>query len=121
MNQATKQVIVDTTSLDAYLAHKQIDRVHLVKIDTEGGEADAFRGARRLLSRLRPLIICEVLDLVTRSWGYAAADIMTLLRTYDYEWFDILADGSQRPHQPKEEYMEVKNYLAVPREKRTLL
>jgi len=121
IDHPTVQVNVDTTSLDAYLDRRKIDRVDLMKIDTEGGEVDAFRGADRLLSRFRPLIICEVLDMVTRSWGYAASDIMGLVRAYDYEWFDILADGSAQPHQPREEYMGVKNYLAVPREKIALL
>ena len=121
IDQATKQVTVDATTLDGYLDRKRIDRIDLMKIDTEGGEVDVFRGADKLLSRIRPLIICEVLDLVTRAWGYAATDIMKLLRTYDYEWFDILADGSPRPHHPKQEYVEVRNYLAVPREKRALL
>ncbi len=121
INHPTEQVKVDTTSLDAYLDRKKIDRVDLMKIDTEGGEVDAFRGANRLLSQLRPLIICEVLDLVTRSWGYPASDIMKLVRTYDYEWFEILPDGTTQPHHPKEEYMGAKNYLAVPREKETLL
>jgi len=121
IDHATKQVMVDTTTLDAYLGRKQIDRVDLMKIDTEGGEVDAFRGADRLLSRIRPLIICEVLDLVTRSWGYAAADIMSLLRTYDYEWFDVLSDGSLTPHLSRMEYPEVRNYVAVPREKQDRL
>jgi len=117
INHPTKQIKVDTTSLDTYLARKQIDRVDLMKIDTEGGEVDAFRGADRLLSRVRPLIICEVLDLVTRSWGYAAADIMSLLRRYHYEWFDILPDGKLVPHHPRQAYPDGRNYLAVPREK----
>jgi FkbM family methyltransferase len=121
LDQVTEQVKVETISIDEYLAREKIETVDLVKIDTEGGEMDAFRGADLLLGRIRPLIICEVLDLVTRSWGYAASDIMKLLRTYDYEWFDILRDGSPRPHQPKEEYSEVKNYLAVPREKQDRL
>lgn len=118
IDHVTEQVTVDTTSLDAYLGREGIDRVDLMKIDTEGGEVEAFRGADRLLSRFRPLIICEVLDLVTRAWGYAAADIMNLLRTYDYEWFDILSDGSLTPHLPRMEYPEVRNYLALPCEKR---
>jgi len=121
IDHPTKQVTVETMSLDAYLRREHIDSVDLVKIDTEGGELDAFRGADRLLSRTRPLIICEVLDLVTRSWGHPASDIMKLLRTYDYEWFDVLADGSTLPHYPREEYLGVKNYLAVPREKKALL
>jgi FkbM family methyltransferase len=118
IDQATERVMVDTTSLDAYFRRKQIDGVDLVKIDTEGGELETFRGAVWLLSHLRPLIICEVLDLVTRTWGYAAVEIMGLLQKYDYEWFDILPDGSVLPHRIREEYPEVRNYLAVPREKR---
>jgi FkbM family methyltransferase len=121
IDHPTEQVKVDTTSLDAYLDRKKIDRVDLMKIDTEGGEVDAFRGSHRLLSQLRPLIICEVLDLVTRAWGYPASDIMKVVRTYDYEWFDILPDGSIQPHEPREEYMGAKNYLAAPREKLALL
>ena len=121
IDHPTKRVIVDTISLDAYLDRKQIDRVDLLKIDTEGGEVEAFRGADRLLRGFRPVIICEVLDLVTRAWGYAAAEIMSLLQTYDYEWFDILSDGSTARHCPREEYPEVRNYLAVPREKQATL
>jgi FkbM family methyltransferase len=113
-----KKIEVDTTSLDGYLDRKHIDTVDLMKIDVEGGEAETFRGADRLLSRLRPSIICEVLDRVTRPWGYPACEIISLLRTYDYEWFDILSDGSLTPHLPRMEYPEVRNYLAVPREKR---
>jgi hypothetical protein len=100
------------------LGRKHIDNVDLIKIDVEGGEAETFRGADRLLGHLRPSIICEVLDRVTRPWGYPAREIISQLRTYDYEWFDILPDGSLAPHPPRMEYPEVRNYLAVPREKR---
>lgn len=121
IDHPTKQVIVDTTSLDTYLYRKQIDSVDLVKIDTEGGEFESFRGADRLLSWCRPLIICEVLDLVTRAWGYAAAEIIEFLRAYNYEWFDILPDGRLFPHRLREKYPEVRNYLAVPVEKKASL
>jgi FkbM family methyltransferase len=117
IDHLTEQVTVRTISLDAYLDTNQIDRVDLLKIDTEGGELEAFRGADRLLRRYRPVIICEVLDLVTHAWGYAAAEIIGLLRSHDYEWFDILSDGSLVHYCPKREYPEGRNYLAVPREK----
>jgi len=116
INHPTTQVTVDSTTLDTYLEQNQIDRVDLVKIDTEGGEVAVFRGADRMLGRFRPVIICEVLDLVTRAWGYAAADIMSLLRTYDYDWFDILSDGKLVSHSPRREYPEVRNYVAIPRD-----
>ena len=113
----TKQIAVETTSFDAYLDQHRIETVDFVKIDAEGGELEAFRGAKHLLTALRPVVICEVLDLVTRGWGYAAKDIMSLLRSYGYEWFDVAADGSLRPHVPREEYVDVRNFVAVPAEK----
>jgi FkbM family methyltransferase len=115
------EVMVETIPLDAYLIQKQIGKVDFMKIDTEGGEVEAFRGAHALLSDSRPFIICEVLDQVTRAWGYPAAEIMSLLRGYDFEWFDILSDGSLLQHSPKKEYPEGRNYLAVPREKQSFL
>jgi FkbM family methyltransferase len=118
VDHAVKQIDVDTISLDGYLDRKHIDNVDLMKIDVEGGEAETFRGADRLLGRLRPSIICEVLDRVTRPWGYPAYEIISQLRAYDYDWFDILSNGTLTPHLPRMEYPDVKNYLAVPREKR---
>jgi FkbM family methyltransferase len=115
------QTTVETISLDAYLNRKRTASVDLLKIDVEGGEVAAFRGADHLLSHVRPLIICEVLDRVTQPWGYPASDIMNMLRAYGYEWSDILSDGSLLPHRPKGEYMDARNYLAVPQEKQALL
>jgi len=116
-----KEVMVDTISLDAYLLEKLITRVDFVKIDTEGGEVQAFRGAHGLLSHSRPLIICEVLDQVTRAWGYPAAEIMSYLQGYDYKWYDIVSNGALSPHRHQKDYTEGRNYLAVPREKQQLL
>jgi len=121
INHPTRQVTVDTITLDSYLKHAGLERADLMKIDTEGGEVDVFRGARRLLSEFRPIVICEVLDLVTRGWGYPASQIVASLRAYDYEWFDILPDGSLSPHRARDKYPEGRNYLAVPREKRASL
>lgn len=110
-------VRVEITTIDKYLALTGRRTVDIVKIDTEGAELQILKGAETLLRKLRPLIICEVLDPCTLPWGYPARDIITSLQTSDYEWFDILPSGSVLPHQPKSEYPEVKNYLAAPCEK----
>ena len=39
------------------------------------------------------------------------------LRKRGYKWFEFLQDGSLRPHIRREDYLEVRNYLAVPEEK----
>jgi FkbM family methyltransferase len=118
VDHPVKQVEVETTALDEYLKYSHTDLVDLVKIDAEGGEIEIFRGADRLLSCLRPLVICEVLDKVTAQWGYPACEIVSWLKTYDYEWFDILQNGCLLPHRLRKEYPDVRNYLAAPREKK---
>jgi FkbM family methyltransferase len=108
---------VDGICLDQYLATNGIAKVDLMKVDIEGAELDAFRGARHMLEVVRPLIICEVLDWVTRSWGYPARATVESLNRLDYQWFDFCEDGSLAGHAERDEYSEVRNYLAVPREK----
>jgi FkbM family methyltransferase len=118
VNHPVQQVAVQTMALDEYLRRNRIDKVDLMKVDAEGSEIQIFNGAKTLLSCLRPVVICEVLDKVTRPWGYPAREIVERLRAYDYVWFEILPDGSLLPHHPKNEYPEeVRNFLAVPHEK----
>jgi FkbM family methyltransferase len=112
-----RRVTVESVSLDEYCAEQQVARVDLLKIDVEGGELEAFDGAGRLLEVMRPLIIAEVLDWVTRPRGYAARDIVRRLAALDYTWFDFTPGGGIAPHVPAAEYPDVRNYLAVPREK----
>jgi FkbM family methyltransferase len=112
----TEPVRVEATTIDSYLALRGVKGVDFVKIDTEGAEIQIFQGAEKLLTEMRPLIICEVLDQSTRPWGYPARDIVDKLRRHCYEWFDILRDGSVCHHTPQMDYPNVKNYLAVPTE-----
>lgn len=121
VDQPVQQVVVQTIALDEYLNRNQIDKVDLMKVDAEGAEIQIFNGAKTLLSRYRPLVICEVLDKVTLPWGYPAHRIVEHLQAYEYGWFEILPDGSLRPHQPRNEYPEGRNFLAVPHEKQKAL
>ncbi len=117
-DEPVKPVAIQKTTIDKYLARTATKAVDLVKVDTEGAELEIFRGAHRLLGDLRPLVLCEVLDQSTRPWGYPAREIVTRLQAYDYQWFDIRPDGSLVGHRVRDEYPEVRNYLAVPREKK---
>jgi len=118
---ALEEIVVETISLDQHCRHHEIDRVDLVKIDTEGAEIEVLEGARGILSSCRPFIICEVLDQVTRAWGYDAREIVSWLAHCGYAWFDFHPHGTVTPHTQKRDYPEVKNYLAVPAEKLALL
>jgi FkbM family methyltransferase len=112
-----RETSVPGISVDQYFATNRIANVDLMKLDIEGGELDAFRGARHMLEVVRPLIICELLDLVTRPWGYPASEIVKVLSRLDYQWFDFGENGTLTVHAERDEYLDVRNYLAVPREK----
>jgi FkbM family methyltransferase len=116
-----RKIRVETATLDDYCSENGIRQVDLIKIDVEGGEMEVFKGALRVLAESRPLLICEVLDWVTRPWGYEARDLVEYLEERGYEWFDFAADGRIMPHARRQAYPEIKNYLAVPREKRVLV
>ena len=96
------RMVVDTVGLDAYCRNVGIERVDFLKVDVEGGELELFRGAQDVLTRARPVILCEVLDWVTRPWGYEASEIVQRLQVLGYEWFDVADDGSIRRHRQTE-------------------
>ncbi len=114
---SVEPVQVETIGFDEYVSARSIQRIDLLKLDTEGCELEVLGGCRQVLTSIRPIIICEVLDWVTRPWGYAARDIVSHVQGYDYKWFDFRPDGSLFEHVVKDAYPEVKNYLAVPSER----
>ena len=111
------KINVRAVSLDQYISDTKIERVDVMKLDVEGGELEALYGAEALFEKFRPILICEVLDQTTQVWGYPAREIISLLAGAGYLWFETAADGSLIPHEIRVEYPEVKNYVAVPREK----
>lgn len=108
---------VDTIRLDDYVSQLQLKRVDLVKLDVEGGERDVLQGASLVLTKFRPIFICEVLDAATIAWGYKAREIMLKFQSFHFNWFDIRLDGSIVRHEIRDHYPDIRNYVAVPKEK----
>jgi FkbM family methyltransferase len=81
-HSGTKTSEVDQISLDSFLA-QEIDpsrSVDVLKIDVEGYELEVLKGARALIVRHHPLIICEIEQ--RHNAGYA--EIFALLRAAGY-------------------------------------
>lgn len=116
-DDAVKQIRTTTVSPDEYLAESSLGRVDIVKLDIEGGEREALRGSSSLLARYRPIFICEVLDAATEPWGYPAREIVSEFLRHEFIWFGFQPGGRLLPHHIQDNYSEVKNFLAVPREK----
>lgn len=74
---------VEVLPLDALL-----DRCDLVKIDTDGGEADVLWGARELLGNHAPALVFEVTNSGLCRRGAGLATLLELLAQHDYTLFE---------------------------------
>lgn len=80
---------VETTTiitLDQYVEQQGITNIKLIKIDIEGAELLCLKGASGVLSGAnRPIIIFECSEQHCERFNYTAADIIYLLKDFDYE------------------------------------
>lgn len=86
--EAIKHVPVQVVPLDQFVAEQGIDQVNLIKLDTERTEHEVLGGARELLQRDHPDIICEV-------WPDAGNQdqLEDVLRPLGYRFFHLLPEG----------------------------
>lgn len=115
--EPTQRVRVTVSTLDACLEREKMERVDFVKLDVEGGEMEVLKGAAGLLARRpRPFLLCEVQEIRTRPWGYAAREIIEFLRSRGYRWFAPQLEGSLMPV-PVDQVEFDGNFVAVPDER----
>lgn len=77
---------VDCTTLDQFVNENQVNKVHFMKIDTEGWELYILRGAKDLILRDRPVILMEFNATNMRQCNVTQIEIENFLRSMNYEW-----------------------------------
>lgn len=93
----TRTIRVPMWRLDNYLAQHGVGHVDFVKMDVEGGERDALRGAEQLFQRDRPVLLCEIEETRIRPWGYEPREIFDLVAAWNYRWFAVARGGELVP------------------------
>jgi hypothetical protein len=90
-------------TLDDILHSEHVERVDVIKVDTDGAEPAVLRGAERTLLRDRPSIIVELFGEGLRRRGATAGTVADLLEGAGYELFipDLEAVRRWRARPPR--------------------
>ena len=75
----------ETTTLDSYFAENSISQFDLLKMDIEGAELNALKGAMGVLEKFKPYIVLEVCEYTCKRFGYEPNDIWNLLKPLGYK------------------------------------
>ena len=66
-----------------------LKRLDFMKLDIEGAELDALRGARKTLARHRPIFTLEQGEINQTYYNYTWSDLLTFLDDVGYRLFDL--------------------------------
>lgn len=85
---------VGVVSLSDFFQRHAIEKIDLIKIDVEGGEAAVLRGLLAYLhASHRPTILCEIAPTASNSWS-ETIELINKLADLDYAVFRIAPNGS---------------------------
>lgn len=90
---SVREYNVSLTSLDAEREVQALREIDFVKIDVEGGELDALKGAAQLIGRHHPLIYCELYEKWAASFGYTPGDLISFVRSLGYAGARVISKG----------------------------
>ena len=80
----TKEIKVETTSLDSWCNKNNSPKIDLIKIDTEGAELYILMGAKEAIIKNSPIIFFEMQEVNYKVYGYNWVDILNFFNTVGY-------------------------------------
>jgi len=108
----TRPVPVAALTLDHYARERGLERVDVVKIDTEGNEDEVLAGASELVTRSRPFVFCEVLR------GLTEDRLNAWFQGRDYCFYRLESRGPRRFDRIEgDETYRARNFLFAPAER----
>lgn len=83
---------VECIKLDNFVVEHRIEKVHFMKLDTEGAELTILRGAQNMIMRDHPIILMEYNTDNMKQCGVLKKDLDAFLKSMGYEWHLISYD-----------------------------
>ncbi len=78
-----------TVTLDQFAAENMVERVDIIKLDIEGGELGALRGAEGILREWHRLLLVEFNALVAAPAGWESRELYELICKHGYAAYQL--------------------------------
>lgn len=111
-----EKVLCQVTTLDDFCTENSISRMDFMKIDVEGNEIFALKGATNTLKTLKPMIYCEMLRKHAARFGYHPNDIIAMMKGMGYGCYTINVNSIEKFESMDEQTVET-NFLFLNLEK----
>lgn len=119
--QSQDKVRCDVTTLDEFVANTELSRLDAIKMDIEGAELFALRGAEKTLNTFRPILQIELNALACKDFGYVLTDLESILKAHDYVFYKIGHTAERSGFITSFAGIDQVNVLALPVEKKHML
>lgn len=93
-SHTTNTISVATETLDNLLDNQDISQLTLAKIDIEGAELLALKGAANLLEKQRPIVWIMEINYTVNHFNYSQQDVVDFLESYDYFLYEYNASSN---------------------------
>ena len=87
--KTTTTTEVEATTIDDIVRQHALAKIDVIKLDIEGAEIRALRGADTVLREMRPLLLVEVSEASLRHQSGSPVELRDFLKGYDYVMFDL--------------------------------
>ncbi|HEY8937844.1 MAG TPA: FkbM family methyltransferase [Cyclobacteriaceae bacterium] len=93
---------VNVITLDNFVDEEKISKVDLIKVDVEGFEKFVIEGARKVISKWKPVLFVELVEFNVNQQGYTCASLVEFIESFGYEVKDATTmsavDKSKKNH-----------------------
>ena len=110
--QQTRKITCEVVALDEHLG--ALDGVSFVKCDIEGADYYAMKGARRLLERNKPVVVCEINPWFLEGFGLQVKQLVDFFADLGFQ-LHRYEGGRLRPKQLAD--VEEDNWIFLPPER----
>ena len=109
--------VIDLVTLDSLFQDERLSPPDLIKIDIEGGELYALKGASEIIKKYQPALLLEYSEPLLKAAGYTKNDLLTELKRYNYIIYGLSEDVTDLNVYPltQSDNIEIAHIITLPK------